>query len=208
MKDKKLLFYKLILILVILILLFLIYTLLFNQKSLKHSRASELYKKGQFEKAAKIWEKELDSKDKDYLPESSLGKALYQQGKYEESIKKLQDALKENDKDPGLHYDLGNAYFRNNQIDNALQAYLNAMLLDPDDENAKANYELALKKKNAITLQAGIGENNKDQNQQNPPDQSLREEMENRLNALDQKEARDRMAKNPPPYKGKGEKWW
>ena len=208
MKDKKLLFYNLILVMVSIILLFLIYTLLFNQKSLKHSRASELYKKGHFEQAAKIWEKELDSKDKDYIPESSLSKALYKQGKYEESIKKLQDALKENDRTPELHYDLGNAYFRNNQIDNALQEYLNAMLLDPDDENAKANYELALKKKNSFQLQAGIGENNKEQNEQNPPEQSSREEIENRLNALDQKEARDRMAKSPPPYKGKGEKWW
>ncbi|MDD3633382.1 MAG: tetratricopeptide repeat protein [Candidatus Cloacimonetes bacterium] len=208
MKDKNLLFYHIILVLVILILLFLFYTLLFSQKSLRHSRASLFYNKGHYDKAAKIWEKDINSKDKDYIPESSLGKAFYKQGKFEESIKKLEDALKENNEVSELHYDLGNAYYRDNQIDNALQEYLNAMLLDPNDENAKANYELALKKKNTIVPQFGFGENNKEENQQDSPEQSSREEMENRLNALDQKEARDRMAKNPPPFKGKGDKWW
>jgi tetratricopeptide (TPR) repeat protein len=201
-------------ILIAVLVLLLAFELLFRGHVLRHAFASGLYGRGRFAQAEKIWQNAADPKDKDHIPESSLGSTLYQKGDYPASEGLFNSALIENGKVHGNHYNLGNAYYREDKLDPALESYKRAMLLDPGDNDAKSNYELVLKRKGyqppPEQEPQGGGNREKPEEQKNdsqasPEDQ---EEIRNRLDALDQQEARERMAREAPKSSDKGGKWW
>ncbi|MCB5247946.1 MAG: tetratricopeptide repeat protein [Candidatus Cloacimonetes bacterium] len=200
-----------------LILLFLLFELLFRGQVLRHSLASGAYNQGRYQQAGEIWQKLRDAKDGDHIPESSLGKSQYQAGNYGESETSQAEALKENDQASRLHYDRGNALYRGDKLDEALKAYRSAMLLDPDDQDAKANYELVLNLKGYKPPPPPPEEKPSPGQDQDQPDRQTepepqpeeeREKFRNQLDALDQQESRDRQAQKPQGKKGGADKWW
>ena len=202
---------KLILALSLLILAFLLFELLFHPGVIRHALASASYNRGNYRKAEKTWSGLRDPKDNDPIPENSLGKAQFRNGKYDESINSQEDALKEQDKVAQFHYDRGNALYRGKKLDEALKEYRSAMLLDPDDQDAKSNYELVLKRQGYKPPPPEPSpEKQEDEEQQpapEPPSEEDQEQYRNLLDALDQQEARNRQQKGHPSPKG-SDKWW
>lgn len=187
-------------VLAVLILLFLLYELLFRRVVMSHSFASGLYKQGAYSSAEKIWKGFLDNDDGDPIPESSLGKLSFRQNDFQKADKYLSDALPERERDATLHYDKGNSSYRLNDLDDALEQYKEAILLDPGDQDAKANYELVLRRKGY--------EPPPPPQQEEQPEEEIKPNYNNTLEALDQKEASDRQQsqrQNPPAVK---DKWW
>jgi len=97
------------------------------------------------------------------------------------------------------------------------------MLLDPKDQAAKSNYELVLKRQGYKPPpppkkgeeekdQEPKQEQNQDQNQKpkdtQPQPDDKKEHYSNTLDALDQKEAIDRLNRNKPQKPADGGKWW
>ena len=80
-------------------------------------------------------------------PHANAGLALHQLERYEEATTETARAL------PGdepllaarLHYNLGNHYFRLDRFPEALEAYRDALGLNPGDRDAKYNLELVLR---------------------------------------------------------------
>lgn len=74
--------------------------------------------------------------------------ALYALKKYQEALDEFSsiDPAKLGTLAPAFHYNLGNAYYRLGQYPQALESFKRGLLLDPDDVQAKKNYELTLKK--------------------------------------------------------------
>lgn len=202
---------QLVIILCLLILAFVVFELLFRNNVYQHAKASSAFKKGNYKKAEMIWQKARGGRDP--IPENSLGKAQYRLGKYQDSEKSQAEALKRKKDSSRYNFDRGNAFYRQEKLDEALDAYRDAMLLDPKDQDAKSNYELVLYRKNHEPPQAPEGK--KDPPQQptepeNKPPQNTDEQnkFRNQLDALDQKEARERQNQSQSkPQKGGG-KWW
>ncbi len=203
-----------------LIVLFLLQQFLFNRKVLRQALASEAYKDGNYAKAEEIWNKSLDPGDGDPLPESSLGKAQYKKGDFKGSLESQSEAVKENENVSQHHYDRGNALYRLDDLDEAENSYRSAMLADPEDQDAKSNYELVLRRQGYVPPPPPEEENPPEQDQkqgskgeEQPSDEDSqsaaeREKYRNQLDALDQQESRDRQALKPQPRRRNPEKWW
>lgn len=73
----------------------------------------------------------------------ALGDSAYSNGEYEKAIDIYGKIISEKGSSVQLFYNLGNAYFRNNMLGKAILNYERALLIDPTDEDAKANLELA-----------------------------------------------------------------
>ena len=106
-------------------------------------------------------------------------------------------------KDPAgaaLHYDRGNIAFQKEDYEAAVNSYEEALLIDPSDEDCKANLELALKKLDENPPEPELEQESEDE-------QRDEEEVRNILEALDNLETRDRKKqenKTPP----KTQNWW
>ena len=79
----------------------------------------------------------------------NLGVANYREGAYEQAVSSFgraaQEASSSRLKEKAL-YDLGNAYFKLEEYKEAIASYEDALKIDPNDEDAKYNLELAKKK--------------------------------------------------------------
>jgi tetratricopeptide (TPR) repeat protein len=79
----------------------------------------------------------------------NLATALEENGNIEQAIAALQQAITRGDTtiQAIANYNLGNLYFRQERYDEAISAYQEALLLNPNDEQARFNLELALQAK-------------------------------------------------------------
>lgn len=66
---------------------------------------------------------------------------LYQEEKYEEAIDTYLQITDNGYESAALYYNIGNAYFRSNKLGKARLFYERALLLNPSDEDIKANLE-------------------------------------------------------------------
>jgi len=80
-------------------------------------------------------------------PYYNAANTLYRQGSYPEALEQIQMALQFVDEEAlaeSSFYNLGNTFFNSQDPGTAVEAYKQALLLDPDDLDAKYNLELAL----------------------------------------------------------------
>lgn len=112
----------------------------------KNEEGAELYKMDKYEEALSDFrDAQLDLPDSPEL-NHNIGISLYKQKRYdkatEEFVKGLQYA-----KDPlvesKLYYNIGNCFFKQDSLLQSIQLYKKALELNPDDQDAKYNLELA-----------------------------------------------------------------
>lgn len=75
-----------------------------------------------------------------------IGDSAYAKGDYAAAISAYETLLAEEGEAAELYYNLGNAYYKNDEIAKAILNYERALLLDPNDEDAKFNLEIAKSK--------------------------------------------------------------
>lgn len=97
--------------------------------------------------------------------------ALAGQGNYEMAVAALEQALRVDDPDLlfRAYYNLGNVHFRAMQFNRAITAYQEALLINPDDDDARYNLELALQRAVAPTPTA-IEQQTEPENDETDPD--------------------------------------
>ncbi len=105
------------------------------------------FAKEDYEKALEFY---VAAKDKD--PANSvvyynMGNAHYMLKDFDSAIANYRQAAIENDKELSqwAMYNIGNALFNKEEYKEAVEAYIEALKLDPDDKEAKLNLELALR---------------------------------------------------------------
>lgn len=92
----------------------------------------------------------------------NLGAAAYKGQNYPAALEAYRRAARSEKIGTGrVAYDLGNARYRADDLQGALEAYRSALRANPDDENARYNYELTLRK-----LESGEQSENQQQQQQ------------------------------------------
>jgi Ca-activated chloride channel family protein len=125
-------------------------------------------------------------------PYYNAANVLYRQEKYAEALEEIQKALAQAEDDEleeRGHYNKGNASFNTQEWETAVEAYKAALLLNPDDQDAKHNLELALQQQEQQEQQqqqqqqdqdqqSEDGEGQQDQNQQEEENQSQEGDQE------------------------------
>ena len=122
------------------------------------------YSKKEFNKSRLFYEKVVDGRKKDDAAKYGLGASLYKLNDLENA--KTAFTAVQNSKNKKIssmaNYSLGNIYRDENKLEESLSFYRKAIRLNPDDEEAKINFEL---------LKNMLSENSNDQSQeQESPD--------------------------------------
>lgn len=109
----------------------------------------ELYRKGRFEEAGKIYTREDMDHPKDLRYRYNRGCASFQKGDFQGAMAAFSSVLRraeDNETRLKAAYNLGNAAFKQGNAASAAAYYKQVLTLDPDNENARYNLELALRK--------------------------------------------------------------
>ncbi|MFB3787002.1 MAG: tetratricopeptide repeat protein, partial [bacterium] len=127
--------------------------------------ANKIYAEGKYEEAVQQYTDIAAT----YAPESpelhfNIGNAWFRAGDYEKAIAEYQKVAGAPDEklEAKAHYGIGNACYRMEDYAKAIESYIQSLRLNPDDEDAKYNLELARRK-----LKEQIDQNKNQQQQQN-----------------------------------------
>ena len=112
----------------------------------KSAAALEHYRSGEYAAALNLYRDALV--DRPDAPELhfNVGDALFKNGDYEKALQEFAQVLEA----PGenmraqAYYNMGNSYFQQQAFEQAVESYKQSLQLDPADEDAKVNLELAL----------------------------------------------------------------
>jgi len=184
--------------------LFLILQYFLMPKALSQSWAEAMYKSKKYPSADKVLSKNASGQDD--IAKANLAKSKYQQGKYQDAETSAKAALTATPDSPDRNYDLGDIAYRLGDYKTALEHFRKAMLKDPKDRDAKANYELALKKMQQQPQSKPQNQQNK-QDKQQEQNQQKQQDIRNILGGLDSKESSDRKSNQAQGGAG-GDKWW
>jgi len=132
-------------------------------------------------------------------PYYNAANALYREGAYVEALEQMQLALQYLEDESLAErsiYNLGNTFYNTQELEPAVDSYIRALMLDPDDQDAKYNLELALQQQQQEQEQEQEQQQeqeNQDQEQsESGEDQQNEESQENQSeNGEDQGEEQD-----------------
>jgi len=197
-----------LLVLGLILLAWLAWEHFFRPKVIDNSRAAALYEQQKYKAAAEDFGKN-EQKHKDSFSSENKNKAHYKQGLWDKALEATPDSSS-----APAWYDRGNAQFRNNDFQSAIESYKQALRLDPQDKDAKANLELARKKQKHQQQQQ---QNQQPKPQPQKPEEKKPEEPQkdekkdkddvlNRLRALDQ--AEDMRRRQNEGSKAPGRLWY
>ena len=202
MISKRLRTYLIIMIILLVLTAgFILWTILFNRHAITNSHGRHHYYNEDYTDAERQFRSNSLRPEADSIADANLARSQYKQGKYGQSEQTLNNYLnEEDDRQHHSHawYDRGNAIFRQGKYQEALDNYRQVLLLDPANEDAKANYELALQK---------LQQDQQEQEQDKPKQDEQKEDILNRLRALDQMEAQKRQQQRRPSSP-QGDRWW
>lgn len=168
------------------ILLFSESNLLSNDKKSLLREGNKLFKEEKFNDA-EIKYRKAQEIEYGFKSTFNLGDALYKQGNYEEATQKFKELSSQNlDKQTlaAVNHNLGNSQFMAGKYEESLNAYKNALKLNPKDNDTRYNLELARRmlKMQEENKQNQEKDQNKDKNQQDKQDNKQDQNQQNQDN--------------------------
>ena len=146
------------------------------------------YKNKKFEEAKIYYEQVLKTRENDTAASLGLGASQYQLGDIPNAAKSFEDALKSKNTNiqDRAYYNLGNALYSQQRMEESIAFYRKALELNPNDDDAKFNYELA---KYIVQQQEQNQDNQNDQqDQQNQQQNNSNNDQDNKPQNTDQQE--------------------
>jgi tetratricopeptide (TPR) repeat protein len=125
-------------------------------------------------------------------PYYNAANALYRQGAYADALKQMEMALNYTDKEAlaqAGYYNQGNSFYNQQDLQSAVDFYTQALLINPDDQDAKYNLELALEQ--LQQQQQNEEQQNEDQQQEDQQDQENQDESQEGESQEDQQDQGD-----------------
>lgn len=146
-----------------------------NSAILKGNKA---YQENKFDEAEKEYRNALKKSEKNVTANYNLGNVLYRQEKTEEAVKAYDNAIQNTDDNvlkQKAFYNKGVAYQKEKKLPECILAYKNALILNPNDEDARQNLQRALKQQqqqqqNQQDKKDKKQNNQSDKNQQKAPE--------------------------------------
>lgn len=160
---------------------------------------NDLYKKGEYEKAAQEYQKV----SYDQRAKFNYGNALYKQNKKDDAVKVF-NVLSIPANKPDLralsYYNTGVVYTSKQQLEESIEAYKNTLRLNPDDKQARENLQKALLELKRKTPPKKEEKKNTPQKKPPPRPKMNPKQAEQKLKQLQQKEkeTQQRVQKKSP----------
>ena len=173
-----------------------------NKKSFLRD-GNELYTDSSYNDAEMQYRKSLE-KDQDYFNASfNLADAVYKQERYEESSA-LFDALIDNAPTENdlakVYHNLGNSLTQEQKLEEAIEAYKNALRINPNDAETRHNLALSKKQKQEQEQQEEKKEENKEEKKDQEKDKKGEDKQEQKEQNKEQ-EKQDEEKENQPEEK-------
>lgn len=112
-------------------------------------KGNRYYREGNYDKAKEAYQKAL-SKKENLIARYNLGNTLYKKESIDDAVKSFDGVISATD-DPELKtkalYNKGVLLHKGNRLTEAIDAYKQALRLNPDDEEVRKNLQLALQQK-------------------------------------------------------------
>jgi len=116
-----------------------------NTVASSNRQGNRLYRQGEYDEALSAYQKaQAEQPDLAEL-HYNVGNTLHRKEDYQEAAAETLQGLSKADPDlrARAYYNLGNSFYRQGQFAEAITAYKEALKLNPDDQDAKHNLELA-----------------------------------------------------------------
>jgi tetratricopeptide (TPR) repeat protein len=111
-------------------------------------RGNKAYKENKFDEAENAYKDALKNSDKNVTAAYNLGNTLYRKDSVEEAAKAYDNTINnatDNVIKQKAFYNKGVAYQKAKKLPECILAYKNALILNPNDEDARQNLQRALK---------------------------------------------------------------
>ncbi len=144
------------------------------------TRGIKQYEAGEFEEAGESFARALEADPGNATLTFNRGTALYRQQDFAEAAEAFASAAEGGGEEPGRDaaYNLGNSQFSAGDYQSAIEAYKQALRLDPDDAEAKYNLELALRKQEEQQQEQEQQEQQQEEDQPQEDEQEQQEQNE------------------------------
>jgi tetratricopeptide (TPR) repeat protein len=168
-----------------------------RSKNAEVEQGNALMKAGNAEEALKHYDKAVAALPADAAAHFDRGTALYALSRFDEAGEEFLRATeaKAGALKAAAFYNLGNAFFKKEKFKEAVEAYKRTLALDPRDERAKWNLEIALRKQKDKEEQEKKDKKDDQKKDENKDKDDKKDDKQQPQN--DQK--KDDAAKQPPP---------
>ena len=183
-------------------------------------RGNRQFKKAEYGDADISYRKGLNADSTSVASAYNLGNNLYRQGNYAEAGKYYQQALRHLPETRNLkkreaegfdtYFNIGDAALQQKQYRAAMEAFAQALIINPDDMEAKENYVYARKMLENNPDGGGGGNDDQNQNQdqeqqdQNQDQNQNQDNQDQNQDQQNQNKNKDQQDQGQQPYNGSG----
>ncbi|MEO6135592.1 MAG: VWA domain-containing protein [Ginsengibacter sp.] len=172
----------------------------FSQNNPSISKGNKAFKENKLDDAENYYRDALKKSDKEVNASYNLGNVLYRKEKPEEAAKSYDNTIantNDNVLKQNAYYNKGVAFQKAKKLPESILSYKNALLLNPDDEDARQNLQRAMtQQKQEQQQQQDKKQDNKDQkNKQNKDQQNKDQQNKDQQKNKEPKPQPSRMSK-------------
>jgi len=166
--------------------LFLLHATLLGQEEREYIRkGNRLYKKSEYAGSEGMYRRAQAQDKSTYDSGFNLGDALYKQGRFGEAAEEFNRAASgstdDSLKQAQSFYNLGNSLLKDQKFEESIRAYINSLMLDPENPEAKYNLAYAqdqLKKQEEQQQQKDQQQAKNKQEEENKDDQKQKDDQQ------------------------------
>ncbi len=163
---------------------FFAHSILHAQTTDNISKGNDFYKNAEFDLAEKQYRLAVEQGNEVIIAQYNLANALLRQKKYKEATTVLQNMLQTNllaNTKSAVYYNQGVVYTKQKDLLSSIEAYKDALRIDPDDVQARENLQKAL-------LELKKQQQDKNNQPKPQPSKMSQKDAQNKLDQLQQKE--------------------
>jgi Ca-activated chloride channel family protein len=161
------------------------------------STGNDYYTRHRFPEAETEYKKALEKDPTSRQAQFDLGDAYYKQGRFDEAQRSYNtsalSASTSVDKAAAYH-NIGNALFKGGKIAESVEAYKQALRLNPKDDDTRYNYELAKDRLKQQQNQQQQNKNSQDKNQQKNQQQKQQQPNQSQQQQPEQNQSKEQQA--------------
>lgn len=198
-------------------MIFLMTASLFAQESTSDP-ALQAYRNGEYDIAIQLYSNMLAENSDNRNLKYNLGSSFYKKGTFNAAKSGFEDALNAEDNfaKSRAYYNLGNTFFKLNKPEESLEAFKNAMKFNPEDEDAKFNYEFVKsmleqdeqkqewddeqEEENDESEEQGESEKEENENDKNKDEKDSKENEDEKKNQQQQQQQQDEKERTQEEY--------
>ena len=197
------------------LLTFFFFSIAFAQKENEWiANGNEAYQQKQYGEAAKLYKKALDQSPGNTTAAFNLGNALYRSQQLDEAEKAFDNAVKVSkgkEVRADAWYNKGVTLTNEKKLQESIDAYKEALRLNPTDTLARENLQRALnEQKKQQQQEQQKNQKNKEQQKQQQKSKLTKQQVQQLLQALEQQEKnlQQKMQETKVPTPGQPDKDW